>query len=87
MTAVETALERELATHIMRGGAKPTIRKFAAGDVLTEQGAAGDELFLLLDGVLEVEVDGDADRESVRARSWASGRSSRAERGRRRCGR
>jgi len=58
VTAVETALERELATHIMRGGAKPSIRKFAAGDVLTEQGAAGDELFLLLDGVLGVEIDG-----------------------------
>ena len=58
VTAVETALERELATHIMRGGAKPAIRKYAAGDVLTEQGAAGDELFLLLDGVLSVEVDG-----------------------------
>ena len=33
VTAVETALERELATRIMRGGAKPAIRKFAAGDV------------------------------------------------------
>ena len=58
VTAVETALERELATHIMRGGAKPAIRKYSAGEVLTEQGAAGDELFLLLDGVLSVEVDG-----------------------------
>jgi hypothetical protein len=58
VTAVETALERELATHIMRGGAKPAIRKFATGDVLIEQGAPGDELFLLLDGVLSVEVDG-----------------------------
>jgi hypothetical protein len=58
VTAVETALERELATHIMRGGAKPAIRKFAEGDVLTEQGAPGDALFLLLDGVLGVEVDG-----------------------------
>jgi CRP-like cAMP-binding protein len=43
----------------MRGGAKPAIRKFAAGDVLTEQGQPGDELFLLLDGVLAVEVDGE----------------------------
>ena len=42
----------------MRGAAKPTIRKVKAGDALTEQGAAGDELFLLLDGVLVVEVDG-----------------------------
>ena len=58
VTAVETALERELATRIMRRGTRPTIHKFAAGDVLTEQGAAGEQLFLLLDGVLSVEVDG-----------------------------
>ena len=32
VTAVETALERELATHIMRSGAKPAIRKYAAGE-------------------------------------------------------
>jgi hypothetical protein len=59
VTAVETALERDLATRIMRSGAKPGIRKFAAGDVVTRQGDAGDELFLLLDGVLSVEVDGE----------------------------
>jgi hypothetical protein len=59
VTAVETALERELATSIMRGGARPAIRKFAGGDVLMRQGEAGDELFLLLDGVLAVEVDGE----------------------------
>ena len=29
-----------------------------AGKVLTEQGQAGDELYLLLDGVLQVDVDG-----------------------------
>jgi hypothetical protein len=58
VTTVETALERELATHIMRGGTKPSIRKFTAGDVVTEQGAEGDELYLLLDGVLGVEIDG-----------------------------
>ena len=30
------------------------------GDTLVEQGEPGSELFLLLDGVLGVEVDGDA---------------------------
>jgi hypothetical protein len=60
VTAVETALERELSLHIMRGGRKPTIRKVATGEAITEQGAPGDELFLLLDGVLTVEVDGGA---------------------------
>jgi hypothetical protein len=58
VTAVETSLERELSTTIMRGGAKPRKRKLAAGDTLVEQGAEGQDLYLLLDGVLVVEVDG-----------------------------
>jgi hypothetical protein len=59
VTAVETALERELAGHIMRGGARPALRKVKEGAVLTEQGTEGDEVFLLLNGVLAVEVDGE----------------------------
>ncbi len=58
VTAVETALERELAGLIMRGGRKPTVRKLAPGALLTEQGQLGHEVFLVLDGVLGVEVDG-----------------------------
>lgn len=58
VTAVESALERELAGHIMRSGEKPSIEKIKAGATLTEQGAPGDEVYLLLDGVLSVEVDG-----------------------------
>ncbi len=58
VTAVATALERELSLHIMRKGRKPRIRTLAAGDMLTTQGAAGDELYLVLDGVLDVDVDG-----------------------------
>jgi hypothetical protein len=60
VTAVETALERELSTTIMRGGKKPEIRKLAAGKTLTEQGQPGNELYMLVDGVLSVEVDGTA---------------------------
>jgi hypothetical protein len=60
VTEVETALERELSQTIMRGGAKPKVRKLNQGHVLVEQGQSGDELFLLLDGVLSVEVDGKA---------------------------
>ena len=59
VTAVETALERELAGLIMRGGDKPAIRKLKAGALLTEQGRPGDEVFLVLDGVLALEVDGE----------------------------
>ena len=55
--AVESELERQLATVIMREGQKPTIRKLSAGDTLCLQGTPGDELYLLLDGVLEVLVD------------------------------
>ena len=60
VTEVETALERELSQTIMRGGAKPTIRKLKSGEALVEQGQSGNELFLLLDGVLAVDVDGKA---------------------------
>jgi hypothetical protein len=59
VTAVETALERRLSTTIMRGDAKPAIRSVKASHVLAEQGAAGDELYLLLDGVLDIVVDGE----------------------------
>jgi hypothetical protein len=60
VTEVETAVERELSQQIMRGGAKPQFRKLSAGQNLVEQGKPGEELFLLLDGVLSVEVDGKA---------------------------
>jgi hypothetical protein len=57
---IETALERELSTTVMRGGSKPEIRKYDEGSLLTEQGQPGDELYLILDGVISVEVDGEA---------------------------
>jgi hypothetical protein len=60
VAAAETALERELSTLLMHGAHKPKIRKLAAGDVLARQGDPGDSLFLLLDGVLDVSVDGKA---------------------------
>lgn len=64
VTDLETALERELVTHIMsqtkgKGAVKPDMRKLKPDDVLVHQGAPGDELMMLLDGVLRVEVDGE----------------------------
>ncbi len=61
VTAVETALERQLSSRIMGAGphARPRIRRLAAGDVLVEQGDVGSEVYLLLDGVLVAEVDGE----------------------------
>ncbi|GAA0359557.1 hypothetical protein GCM10009530_06090 [Microbispora corallina] len=58
VTAAETALERELSLLIMRGGARPLIRSLPAGSCLVRQGEPGSSLFLLLDGVLGVDVDG-----------------------------
>jgi hypothetical protein len=58
-TAVESELERELSAGIMREGKKLERRNLNAGDALTEQGAEGNELYLLLDGVVDVEVDGE----------------------------
>ena len=59
-TTVESQLERELSTTIMRGGAKPEIRKVRKDHTLVEQGDPGDDVYLLLNGVLSVEVDGEA---------------------------
>lgn len=59
ITEVETALERDLSQRIMRGGEKPTVEEHAAGAHLVEQGDWGASLFLLLDGVLQVVVDGE----------------------------
>lgn len=55
---VETALERTLSGLIMHGGAKPEIRKIKPGTTITDQGTEGHELFLVLDGIFTVEVDG-----------------------------
>jgi hypothetical protein len=58
-STVESALERELSGTIMRGGAaKPALTRLQPGDVLVEQGAAGDTLYLVLDGIVRVTVDG-----------------------------
>jgi hypothetical protein len=59
VTAVETALERTLSVQLMHGAAKPVIRRLAAGEALVRQGERGAEIFLLLDGVIRVERDGE----------------------------
>ena len=58
VTEVETALERELSLRLMRGHMKPRIDTLKQSSTLVEQGARGDEMYVLLDGVLSVEVDG-----------------------------
>jgi hypothetical protein len=59
VTAAESELERRLSREIMQGGAAPQRKRLEAGEKLVEQGERGDELYLLLDGVLAVEIDGE----------------------------
>ena len=58
VTVAESALERQLSGTIMRGGARPAVRKLPQDALLTEQGERGDDVYLLLDGLLSVWVDG-----------------------------
>jgi len=59
ITEVESALERELSHELMHGAETPKPGRLEAGETLVEQGDKGEELFLLLDGMLDVIVDGD----------------------------
>lgn len=59
VAAAESALERELSRTLMSGDEKLAKRRLGEGAVLVTQGAEGDKLYLLLDGVLGVEVDGE----------------------------
>ncbi|HEX9550608.1 MAG TPA: cyclic nucleotide-binding domain-containing protein, partial [Candidatus Limnocylindrales bacterium] len=58
VSAVESAIERQLSSAIMHGGDKPSVRTLKAGDTLTTQGEAATEIYLILDGMFVVEVDG-----------------------------
>jgi hypothetical protein len=59
VAAAESALERELSRTLLTGEVEFERRKLDEGEVLVEQGAEGHDLFLLLDGVLGVEVNGE----------------------------
>jgi cyclic nucleotide-binding protein len=59
VTAAESALERQLSRNVMTSGAKLERRKLEPDETLVEQGDDGNELFLLIDGVLVAEVDGE----------------------------
>jgi CRP-like cAMP-binding protein len=59
VTAAESALERELSRELIEGKNLSDRRTLEVDETLVEQGEPGAELYLLLDGVLVVEVDGD----------------------------
>jgi Cyclic nucleotide-binding domain len=54
----ETELERALSSSLMAAEAPIARRRLAPGETLVEQGEPGEELYLVLDGVLDVEIDG-----------------------------
>lgn len=58
VTVAESALERQLSRELMDDSRSLQRRKLDPGDTLVEQGEKGEELFLLLDGVLVAEIDG-----------------------------
>lgn len=59
VVAVETALERKLSVQLMHGDAKPRIVTYKAGATLVQQGQPGSEVYLILDGIVRVERDGE----------------------------
>ena len=72
VTAVETALERALSAQLMRGAARPRSSSFQAGGAWPP-GRAGQEIYLVLDGVIAVERDGNGWPSTGPAPCWASG--------------
>jgi hypothetical protein len=59
VTATESALEREISRELLTNDLDLKRRKLKPDESLVEQGQPAEDLFLLLDGVLAVEVDGE----------------------------
>jgi hypothetical protein len=59
LAAAESELERELSRMVMASPKELQRRELNEGETLVEQDEPGKELYLVLDGMLDVEVDGD----------------------------
>jgi hypothetical protein len=59
VAAAESELERELSRLVMHDQKGLARRELDAGETLVEQDEPGSELYLVLDGMMDVEVDGD----------------------------
>jgi hypothetical protein len=59
VVAVETALERQLSVQLMHGAARPRIQTFRAETTLVQQGQPGTDVYLVLDGIVRVERNGE----------------------------
>lgn len=57
--AAESAAERSLSSSIMTGGVAPEVIRLPEGTAVVRQGDVGTDVHLVLDGVLDVRVDGD----------------------------
>lgn len=58
IAACETALERMLSILVMQGQAKPSIRTVPAGQALMRNGERATTMMLILDGLVEISIDG-----------------------------
>lgn len=56
VSVAESALERQISHRIM--GAHPRVRSVTAGTMLTQQGDRDDTIFVILDGIFDVDVGG-----------------------------
>ena len=59
VSAVESALETSLSAQLMQGGGKRRIERFPAGSILFNEGEPGNEVLLVLDGIVRVERGGE----------------------------
>jgi hypothetical protein len=57
MTTPETPIERTISVEIM-GDGRPEIERRPAGFIIIEQGSTATDVYLILDGIVEVDVDG-----------------------------
>lgn len=58
IAACETAIERVLSPLVMQGDTRPTIRKVDNGDELMRIGEPATTMMLVLDGMVEISIDG-----------------------------
>jgi hypothetical protein len=59
VSAVESALETSLSAQLMQGRGERRVERFPAGATLFEEGEAGTEVLLILDGIVRIERAGE----------------------------
>jgi hypothetical protein len=59
VTQVESELEREIGNAVMGSGGSTRRQTLSQGETLVSQGQAGSDIYLVLDGIFSVEIDGE----------------------------